>query len=141
MKRAEEFENQVPDPDFPSGEWIGFYRDSGSNHRQEMSLVFTQGQMSGEGGDDIGSFAIRGHYDAESREVWWTKVYPGSHDVFYKGYREIKGIWGLWDIHGHTDGFHIWPRRIGEHEGLHLAESAEQPVEVVVAQPLPVMKS
>ena len=33
------------------------------------------------------------------------------HDVFYRGFREGKGIWGtweiLWDARG---GFHIWPR-------------------------------
>jgi hypothetical protein len=35
----------------------------------------------------------------------------GAHDVFYRGFREGKGIWGtweiLWDARG---GFHIWPR-------------------------------
>ena len=41
----------------------------------------------------------------------WTKTYIGAHDVFYRGFREGKGIWGtweiLWDARG---GFHIWPR-------------------------------
>lgn len=132
MKRNEEPESTAPDPDFPSGEWVGFYRAEGSNHRQEMSLVFSEGAMQGDGGDSVGCFAIHGRYDSETREVWWTKTYPGSHQVFYKGYREIKGIWGLWDIRGYTDGFHIWPRRSGAQDGMHLAEELAQPTEVVV---------
>lgn len=134
MKRNEEPESTAPDPDFPSGEWVGFYRAEGSNHRQEMSLVFSDGAMQGDGGDSVGCFAIHGRYDSETREVWWTKTYPGSHQVFYKGYREIKGIWGLWDIKGYTDGFHIWPRRSGAQDGMHLAEDLTQPTEVVVGQ-------
>src|SRR5258708_16717409 len=54
---------------------------------------------------------IKGRYDSSSRECFWMKTYPGSHVVFYWGYREGKGIWGRWEIamdcHG---GFHIWPR-------------------------------
>ena len=49
----------------------------------------------------------------------------GAHDVFYRGFREGKGIWGTWEIsnlsHG---GFHIWPRHAGE--GEKCSESLEQ---------------
>jgi hypothetical protein len=45
--------------------------------------------------------------------------------VFYRGFREGKGIWGTWEIklrnHG---GFHIWPKRVGEGETQ--AEAVEQ---------------
>lgn len=117
------------DPDFPSGEWVGFYRESGTNHRQEMSLSFSGGHLTGDGGDGVGCFAIRGGYDSKTREVWWTKTYPGSHHVFYKGYREVKGIWGMWEIPpAQRDGFHIWPRREGEADAEHLAEEKELPV-------------
>ena len=128
MKRNDGPDTTPDEPDFPSGEWVGFYRAEGSNHRQEMNLVFSAGAMEGEGGDEVGCFAIHGRYDPESREVWWTKTYPGSHQVFYKGYREIKGIWGLWDIKGYTDGFHIWPRREGAAGELHLSEALTEPV-------------
>ncbi|MEM7205640.1 MAG: hypothetical protein AAF628_35620 [Planctomycetota bacterium] len=119
------------DPNFPSGEWIGFYKESGSNHRQEMRLTFSSGSMSGAGADAIGPFFIRGRYCANSREVWWTKSYPGSHDVHYKGYREVKGIWGLWEIPpGARDGFHIWPRAHGEGPSARTAAEKTEPVTV-----------
>lgn len=77
----------------------------------ELELTFANGRMSGTGMDDIGPFTVRGRYDAASRECYWTKSYLGAHDVFYRGFREGKGIWGTWEItvfdHG---GFHIWPR-------------------------------
>ena len=105
----------LPDHDFPSGVWVGFYVMAGSNHRQEMHLSFRQGAMGGAGADDFGPFSIRGGYDAESKDVWWTKTYLGNHSVHYRGYREIKGIWGQWEIpSAATDGFHIWPRDPGD---------------------------
>jgi hypothetical protein len=43
-------------------------------------------------------------------ECHWTKTYVAKHDVFYRGFREGKGIYGKWEIktksHG---GFNIWP--------------------------------
>ncbi|MCW5554585.1 MAG: hypothetical protein KIS67_20795 [Verrucomicrobiae bacterium] len=123
---------------FPSGPWTGFYhyrpRD---RHRMDLQLAFAQGRLTGEGNDDVGAFAVRGQYDVESLECWWTKIYPGSHEVFYRGYREGKGIWGAWEItpfdHG---GFHIWPRQASELEAA--AESAvdKQPRESSAPQPL-----
>ncbi len=127
-------EETISDPNFPSGEWVGFYREQGSNHRQEMHLFFSGGRISGSGADDIGTFTISGRYDADSREAWWTKIYPGSHDVFYKGYRELKGIWGLWEIPpGGGDGFHIWPRAHGEDATERVSESRPEPVPAFVS--------
>ena len=83
----------------------------------DLDLTFGGGRMSGGGNDDVGQFLIKGQYDAQSLECWWTKSYVGAHDVFYRGFREGKGIWGTWEItvqdHG---GFHIWPKRVGEGE-------------------------
>ena len=66
---------------------------------------------------DVGAFVIKGRYDAANLECHWTKTYIGAHNVFYKGFREGKGIWGTWDIglFGHG-GFRIWPRNAGEGE-------------------------
>jgi hypothetical protein len=116
--------------DFPSGEWVGFYQAFGSRHRQRMHLLFRKGQIVGDGIDDVGEFTIRGRYDAVSRETWWTKSYP-SHDVFYRGFGELEGIWGTWDIPpAHRGGFHIWPRYHGEGEGKHEHTAVEEPVTV-----------
>ena len=92
----------------------------------ELHLTFSNGMLNGDGADDIGSFLIKGRYDPSSGECYWTKSYLGAHDVFYRGFREGKGIWGTWEIklfnHG---GFHIWPRQAGT--GAQENERAERP--------------
>ena len=96
----------------------------------ELDLVFAGGLLTGDGRDDIGAFLVKGKYDAPNRECHWTKSYIGAHDVFYRGFREGKGIWGTWEISifGHG-GFHIWPVGVGE--GEEKVEKAErgEPVE------------
>jgi hypothetical protein len=98
----------------------------------DLNLEFSKGQVSGDGVDDIGRFLVKGRFDAAQRECHWTKSYLGGHDVYYRGFREGKGIWGTWEItiqyHG---GFHIWPRQAGE--GEELSDAARQPRELVDA--------
>jgi hypothetical protein len=125
----------VNEPLFPSGPWTGFYNyHPGDRHRMDLQLTFANGNMSGEGVDDIGRFLIKGRHDAASRECYWTKTYVGAHDVFYRGFREGKGIWGTWEItiqsHG---GFHIWPRHAGGGEAEAEAD-AEEPVDAIATQ-------
>ena len=121
---------------FPSGPWTGFYNyHPGDRHRMDLHLAFASGNMSGDGVDDIGQFLIKGRYDEGSGECHWTKTYPGSHDVFYRGFREGKGIWGRWEIgvlaHG---GFHIWPRGAGEGEAEAEEAGEAEPVEAISTQ-------
>ena len=98
----------------------------------DLQLTFAKGAMSGEGMDDIGRFVIKGRYDTASRECYWTKTYVGAHDVFYRGFREGKGIWGTWEITIHEHGgFHIWPRPAGEGPERAETTAAEEPVEAV----------
>ncbi len=98
----------------------------------DLQLTFANGQMTGEGQDDVGPFIIRGRYDAASRECYWTKTYIGGHDVFYRGFREGKGIWGTWEIAQRwRGGFHIWPRAAGEGETHAEANEVEAPVDAV----------
>ncbi|MEI6782753.1 MAG: hypothetical protein WCQ21_17735 [Verrucomicrobiota bacterium] len=124
---------------FPSGPWRGFYNyRPGDRHRMELQLTFADGNMTGDGVDDIGRFRIKGRYEAPTRECYWTKTYLGAQDVFYRGFREGKGIWGTWEIsirfHG---GFHIWPRRAGEGEAEAETAAAEEPVDAVGTQEIP----
>src|SRR5690349_15515287 len=92
----------------------------------DLDLTFSNGNMTGNGADNIGRFLIRGHYDAASHECYWTKTYIGAHDVFYRGFREGKGIWGVWEIgRSARGGFHIWP--MGESSGESYAEQAAEP--------------
>ena len=127
----------MDEPLFPSGPWTGFYNyQPGDRHRMDLALTFANGVMSGDGVDDVGRFLIKGKYDAASRECYWTKSYVGGHDVFYRGFREGKGIWGTWEItiqyHG---GFHIWPRGAGE--GNTEAASAQEPVDAIAKEEEP----
>ncbi len=99
----------------------------------DLDLTFASGRMTGGGNDDVGRFVIRGSYAAASLECSWTKSYVGAHSVFYRGFREGKGIWGSWDIgpmnHG---GFHIWPKLAGEGEEENTKAENEQPAEIAV---------
>ncbi|MGZ3380150.1 MAG: hypothetical protein ACXVBB_07770 [Isosphaeraceae bacterium] len=100
-------------------------------HQMELHLTFRQGVMTGEGRDRIGSFLIRGRYQVEDGQCWWTKRYIGKHDVSYRGYNEGKGIWGLWEIPpSWKGGFHIWPEEMGDPTQQKLAEAIDEPVEM-----------
>ncbi len=116
---------------FPSGPWTGFYNyQPGDRHRMDLQLRFAAGVLQGEGTDDVGRFLIRGKYDGGSLECHWTKTYIGAHDVFYRGFREGKGIWGTWEIGLHFHGgFHIWPRAAGEAQEESISQA--EPVEAV----------
>jgi hypothetical protein len=114
--------------DFPSGPWTGFYNYGvgTGRYRMDLSLAFSNGTMSGDGVDNVGRFLISGHYDNQSGECSWTKTYIGAHDVYYRGFREGKGIWGLWELTSVSGGFQIWP--LGEEGAEQEAESVEEPV-------------
>jgi hypothetical protein len=122
------------EPDFPSGPWTGFWLQP-ERHRQDMNLTFAHGVLRGRGSDGIGPFLVAGRYDAETKKVWWTKSYPGSHDVFYQGYREYQGIWGTWQISSMTGlalsvrgGFRIWPRGQGSGDAESVSAEVDAPV-------------
>lgn len=117
----------MSDSAFPDGPWSGFYvyQSDGRRHFMSLRLSFREGVVSGAGDDDVGCFAIRGHYDAESLEVTWTKTYLGRHSVYYRGFGDPSRIWGTWELPGMTGGFKIWP---GDGDGS-IEESAEAEVE------------
>ena len=103
----------------------------------DLVLTFCNHTISGDGSDDIGQFVITGRFDETSGECYWTKAYIVGHDVYYRGFREGKGIWGLWELPNESGGFHIWP--LGQGEGEQDYESAEEPapVEAVATEVLP----
>ena len=121
------------DPRFPSGPWTGFFLDKRlpGKHRMELRLTFQSGGMAGEGRDLVGTFRVKGRYDVVTGKCHFHKRYVGKHDVYYDGYNEGKGIWGVWQL---TDagmtfrgGFHIWPEGMPDPTGQRLAEEAEIP--------------
>jgi hypothetical protein len=123
------------DPRFPTGPWVGFFlqREIPGRHLMELRLTFSQGRIMGEGRDWVGPFTVRGRYDLADGKCFWTKRYVGQHDVFYQGYNEGKGIWGIWEfpfaVHGISSkgGFHIWPEGMADPTGEHLTEEADVP--------------
>jgi len=120
---------------FPSGPWTGFYNYTGpeDRHRMDLHLTFADERMSGDGLDDVAAFLIEGRYNTVSRECSWTKIYPGSHEVFYRGFREGHGIWGTWEIgRSSRGGFHIWPRKIGSSELASSEVGEEMPTSLPV---------
>ena len=121
----------MSDDAFPSGEWTGFYNYAPADkHRMDIALEFAKGSLSGAGCDGVGQFVLKGHYDSATKECTFTKSYLGAHSVFYRGFREGKGIWGTWEIgawfHG---GFHIWPRKEGSTDSAIETVEMDEPVE------------
>jgi hypothetical protein len=115
---------------FPSGPWRGYYvyNDHRGRGRMDLELKFTTGVVTGSGTDPVGFFTIKGVYDVESLEVNWTKTYPGSHDVLYRGFREGRGIWGTWKIlPACAGGFMIWPKGMGEESQEKVYEEIQEP--------------
>lgn len=129
------------DDRFPSGPWEGFFLQpmlTPGKHWMELILTFRAGTIRGEGRDQVGKFLVKGRYAVEDGKCYWTKRYVGRHDVFYKGYNEGKGIWGLWELKvpPWRGGFHIWPVGMGDPTQQRLAEAVDTPVEAP-AEPAP----
>lgn len=125
------------DPRFPSGEWTGFFLQPvlTGRHWMDLRLTFRGGIIKGEGRDWVGEFLFQGKYDLESGRCWWTKSYIGKHSIYYKGYNEGKGIWGIWEWDAPwRGGFHIWPIAMGDPTQQKLAAEAEAPVEAAVPE-------
>ena len=132
------------DPRFPSGRWTGFFlqKELPGKHMMELDLSFSQGNLKGEGRDRVGDFVLTGRYPLGDGKCHWTKRYVGKHDVFYEGFNEGKGIWGVWQIPpshgdgGYRGGFNIWPEGMADptnsslHTALNLPTPVEQPAEV-----------
>lgn len=138
MSEASESAALESDPNWPSGPWTGFFIQTlapAGKHRMDLRLTFQQGVLTGEGRDWVGQFLFRGSYDVATGQCHWTKRYLGKHDVFYKGFNEGKGIWGVWEIPAtpgflpSRGGFHIWPEGMPDPSGDRLTEEADLPVE------------
>lgn len=121
------------DPRFPSGPWTGFFLQKAipGRHLMELHLTFRNGALTGEGRDWVGPFILKGSYSLSDGVCYWTKRYLGKHDVFYRGFNEGKGIWGVWemDVIGGRDqgGFHIWPEGMAVETDRELTEQAPLP--------------
>jgi hypothetical protein len=124
----------MSDSDFPSGPWTGFFSYSRlpGKWRTDVRFTFERGRITGEGNDSVGPFIIAGSYDAATKECCWTKTYVAAHDVFYRGFREGKGIWGTWEIQPIArGGFRLWPLGSDGAEDEEEYEEQDVPAELV----------
>lgn len=124
----------------PSGPWHGFYTYASmtSRHRMDLRLDFRGGRIAGTGVDDIGRFAIDGHYDDETLHCAWRKTYLGAHSVMYDGAWDLGSIYGMWTIApASKGGFRIWPGARGEGEARYVETAVEEPVESDPVAPRP----
>ncbi len=95
---------------FRSGRWLGWYRQDGKEHRQEIDLSFDEGSMTGIGHDEIGPFVIAGSYESDELTLHWLKTYVGRHTVIYSGLLRDPGIVGTWIIPAERGG--LFGRRL-----------------------------
>jgi hypothetical protein len=120
-------------PDFPSGEWEGFYTYGASTRNDEMKLEleFANGEIVGSGTDSIGAFSWDGTYNTSTGECQLTKRYIRKHNVAYEGKADEGGIRGNWRIgvNEYDDGFfHIWPK---DREAAEIEEAIRKLIEAV----------
>ncbi|MBK8914319.1 MAG: hypothetical protein IPM64_06895 [Phycisphaerales bacterium] len=123
------------DARFPSGRWVGYWRQESHQGRMQLDITFGNGRLFGDGRDFVGDFTLSGSYCTQSGRCTIHKTYLGQHDVHYDGTASARGIAGSWEIHDADEPamnsrgpFHIWP--VGPGSGESLQEE--------VAQPLPV---
>ncbi|VDI48491.1 Hypothetical predicted protein [Mytilus galloprovincialis] len=90
-----------------TGHWSGFYKQHDRQHPFELDIVFMEGNVTGEGIDQIGKFTIAGTCDVSSRRIQFRKQYKGAHSVNYSGQLSQDGckMEGQYNIGGSSDKF------------------------------------
>jgi hypothetical protein len=120
----------------PSGPWTGYYLygHAGLKHRMSLSLTFTaDGEIEGEGVDDVAPFVISGGFDFGMSVATWTKAYVGMHTVEYAGVYCQRAICGDWTLFPFTGGFWIWPGSLPEYALGEVQSEIELPLRVGVS--------
>ncbi len=88
---------------YPSGQWDGFWFQEafGKQKMTAFALRFSNGKITGEGGDVVGRFTFAGTYDIEKGDIAMVKQYIGKHRVHYSGKPDGEGcIGGTWMVEG-----------------------------------------
>jgi hypothetical protein len=116
----------------PSGAWAGYYvfAHSDLKHRMRLNLTFTMdGNIHGDGVDDVAPFVIEGQFDRTMSAARWTKAYVGMHSVEYSGLYCQRVICGDWTLTGTMGGFWIWPSGLDQSVAEHA--EIEEPFQVL----------
>lgn len=90
-------------------DWTGYYTYHGESeeHWMDLTLRVTGGEVCGRGTDDVGAFAIDGSVDGAGQCVW-TKIYPASQGVSYRGILRGNTMEGRWGVLTLSGTFRIW---------------------------------
>ena len=89
------------DPRFPSGRWQGYslIPPERSPQTMELRLTFSDGTITGTGGDICGEFTVVGTYRHDGG-CGFDKRYPDGQAVRYDGYHVNQGpyfgVSGVW---------------------------------------------
>ncbi|MGL6097117.1 MAG: hypothetical protein ACRC7O_15135 [Fimbriiglobus sp.] len=92
---------------YPSGEWDGFWQQTGYGKQPMVAFVlyFREGSVAGRGVDIVGPFTFSGTVDERNGRVELVKQYLGKHRVSYVGDPDGEGsIGGTWHIPAETFG-------------------------------------
>ena len=87
--------------------WKGFFEQSGNETTMKLKMHVVPEGIFGIGSDEVGSFIVRGDWEAESNLCRFVKQYIGQHQVLYHGILTKHKRWtidGFWAIPGNCDG-------------------------------------
>ena len=87
-------DNYEQHPHLPSGYWTGFYVYYHSQERHEMLLMldFINGNISGNGQDDVGAFTFEGRYDLTSMTCRFMNTIAHIKSIIMD--RSMKMVYG-----------------------------------------------
>lgn len=131
----------MDNPNFlPDGPWEGFYEEyeRAGNFPMACTLTFADGNISGSGSDEVGTFTFSGSY-SKTYEVSMRKSYH-SHTLLYEGHADENGIWGKWQFPALkfvSAGFHLWPKK-GESEQIEEEEEVEEAIKELLEIEVPI---
>ncbi|MEM7574604.1 MAG: hypothetical protein AAF433_16990 [Bacteroidota bacterium] len=121
-------------PLFPAGVWEGFYTyregPTATQCPMRCQMNFSEGQLSGSGNDNIGSFSWQGSYNKVAMSCTMTKSYT-THQVHYFGRVDENGIWGNWKLDNMHGGFHLWPQKATEEK-----EAIKEQQKEIIGEPV-----
>jgi len=98
----------APPPAPRGGQWCGYYRQMGGEHRMAPLLSIDRDSIRGKGTDVVGPFTIAGTISGQEVHFW--KSYE-SHTVAYEGRFEGDTIVGRWILPLQGGEFRLWPIR------------------------------
>ena len=121
------------DKRYPSGLWIGYWMQGFIFRREQMTLTFSGGKVTGDGSDSLGAFRISGCYCVDTGAVSLRKTYDKCPDVSHAGETGEFCIYGTRQIDGiqQEGDWRIWHAQDGYEFVFMEVETDDGPVVVI----------